>query len=138
MDTPQSFHEDLVLPYRGVVGAGFQSPAQDYVETSVNLSKLLLRRKAASFFVSVQGISMAPNINDGDYLLVDNSIRPGHGDIVIADVEGAITVKRLYKRDQFVSLQPDNTDFSPIFLDSENSADIWGVVTAIIRIACLR
>ena len=138
MDTPEFNPEDLVLPYRGVVGAGFQSPAQDYVETSVNLTKLLLRRRSASFFVSVQGISMAPNIRDGDYLLVDNSIRPVHGDIVIADVSGAITVKRLYKRGQFVSLQPDNTDFSPILVESENSTDIWGVVTGIIRIACLR
>ena len=80
----------------GSVVAGFPSPAEQYQETPLDLNELLVKRPAATFFVRVQGDSMCgAGIHDGDLLVVDRSLRPADGDIIIACVDGDFTVKTL-------------------------------------------
>ena len=81
--------------------AGFPSPAEQYQETPLDLNELLVKRPAATFFVKVQGDSMiGEGIRDGDLLVVDRSLRPASGDVIIACVDGDFTVKtlRLWKK----------------------------------------
>ena len=83
--------------------AGFPSPAEQYQETPLDLNELLVKRPAATFFVKVQGDSMiGDGIRDGDLLVVDRSLRPASGDVIIACVDGDFTVKtlRLVKREE--------------------------------------
>ena len=80
----------------GSVVAGFPSPAEQYQETPLDLNELLVKRPAATFFVKVQGDSMiGEGIRDGDLLVVDRSLRPASGDVIIACVDGDFTVKTL-------------------------------------------
>ena len=80
----------------GSVVAGFPSPAEQYQEQALDLNELLVRRPAATFFVKVEGDSMiGEGIHDGDLLVVDRSLRPASGDVIIACVDGEFTVKTL-------------------------------------------
>ena len=80
----------------GSVVAGFPSPAEQYLEPPLDLNELLVKRPAATYFVRVQGDSMSgAGISDGDILVVDRSLRPASGDIIIACVDGDFTVKTL-------------------------------------------
>ncbi len=123
------------LPIYGAkVAAGFPSPADDYIEGSLDLNEHLILHPAATFFVRVSGLSMLDaGIHPDDILIVDKSIEPIHGKIVIAAIDGELTVKRLYKRDRIVRLMPENENFTPIELESESDLVIWGVVTNVIH-----
>ena len=80
----------------GLVVAGFPSPAEQYLEPPLDLNELLVRRPAATYFVRVEGDSMVgAGISDGDLLVVDRSLRPANGDVIIASVDGDFTVKTL-------------------------------------------
>ena len=80
----------------GSVVAGFPSPAEQYLEPPLDLNELLVRRPAATYFVRVEGDSMVgAGISDGDLLVVDRSLRPADGDVIIASVDGDFTVKTL-------------------------------------------
>ncbi len=81
---------------------------------------------------------MAPSIQDGDYLLVDRSLAAQHDDIVIAVRDGAFTVKRLFQREDVISLLPDNSDYSPLDLTLGSDFQIWGVVIRVVRVTCRR
>ena len=81
------------------VSAGFPSPADDYIERLLDLNELLIKNPPATFFVKVAGDSMTgAGINDGDILIVDRSIEATNRKIVIAAVNGELTVKRLVKK----------------------------------------
>lgn len=117
------------------VRAGFPSPATDHMDDSLSLDELLITHPAATFMVRVQGNSMRDaNIGEGDVLIVDRSISPVSGDIVIAVLDGELTVKRLktYRNGQ-VSLQPENPAFPVIQVKEGQELEIWGVVTSTIR-----
>ena len=76
--------------------AGFPSPAEQYLEPPLDLNELLVKRPAATFFVRVEGDSMInAGIHDKDLLVVDRSLTPANGDIIIAAVDGEFTVKTL-------------------------------------------
>ena len=80
----------------GSVVAGFPSPAEQYLEPPLDLNELLVKRPAATYFVRVEGDSMSgAGISDGDLLVVDRSLRPADGDVIIASVDGDFTVKTL-------------------------------------------
>ena len=80
----------------GSVVAGFPSPAEQYLEPPLDLNELLIKRPAATYFVRVEGDSMiGVGIHDGDILVVDRSLRPASGDVIIASVDGDFTVKTL-------------------------------------------
>ena len=118
----------------GSVVAGFPSPAEQYLEPPLDLNELLVKRPAASFFVRVQGDSMiGEGIHDGDLLVVDRSLRPASGDIIIACVDGDFTVKT-YRRDKNgIRLEPANPDFPAIRLSPGQELDYFGKVTACIH-----
>jgi len=122
------------------VRAGFPSPAEDYIEGSLDLNRHLIRHPAATFIVRVEGESMTgAGIFPGDLLVVDRSIEPRNGHVVIAAVDGELTVKRLKGRAGQWYLVAEHPDFQPIPLPSGEDADdnqssaIWGVVTNAVR-----
>ncbi len=111
------------------IEAGFPSPADDYLEGKLDLNKHLIERPAATFFLRVSGDSMTgAGIYPGDILIVDRSIPPSDGMIVIAVVDGELTVKRLYQRHGRVRLLPENPDYQPIEIDTGQDMHVWGVV----------
>ena len=127
--------EELRLPLiGGRVEAGFPSPADDFIERSLDLNEQLVANPIATFFMRASGHSMTgAGINDGDLLIVDRSITPSHGNIVIAVIDGGLTVKRLTKLGTRASLTPepnklDQGKYSPIDIGEETNVTIWGVV----------
>lgn len=116
------------------VQAGFPSPAEDFVEGALDLNQHLIRRPAATFIVRVRGESMiGAGLDDSDLLVVDRSLEPRHDDIVIAAVDGELTVKRLHRRNGQVKLVADNPDYADILLADGNELMVWGVVTSCIK-----
>lgn len=124
----------LQLPlFVSKVSAGFPSPAQDYVEQTLDLNELCIKRPAATFFVRVEGESMIEaGIFHNDILVVDRSVTPVHGDIVVAQVDGEFTVKELCLKPRLM-LIPRNGAYQPICLANDNELQIFGVVTNVIR-----
>ena len=113
------------------VAAGFPSPADEYVERDVDLNAELVRNPPATFFVRATGQSMrdAP-IRDGDILVVDRSLTPTAGRVVLAVIDGELTVKRLQRQSGGGwELRPDNPDYPPLRPAPEAAVEIWGVVT---------
>lgn len=116
------------------VSAGFPSPADDYLEGRIDLNKQLVKHPAATFFVRVTGDSMIDaGIHSGDTLIVDRSVDPKDNNIVIAVINGELTVKRLSTIDKKIYLLPENHNFEPIEITEEMSFEIWGVVTNVIH-----
>ena len=114
--------------------AGFPSPAEQYQEPPLDLNELLVKRPAATYFVRVEGDSMVgAGISDGDLLVVDRSLRPADGDVIIASVDGDFTVKT-YRRDKSgVRLEPANPNYPVIRLRAGQELDYFGKVTACIH-----
>ncbi|ABK44582.1 SOS-response transcriptional repressor, LexA [Magnetococcus marinus MC-1] len=125
----------LPIPFfTSLVPAGFPSPADDYLEGHLDLNELLIKRPAATFFVRVTGDSMiGAGIHSGDILVVDRSLEPINGSIVIAVVSGELTVKRLKKDGGRVWLMPENKDFQPMEISEEQEMTVWGVVRSAIH-----
>ena len=116
----------------GMVEAGFPSPAEEELLDTLSLDKYLIDNPAATFLLKVSGESMTEaGIMPGDMVLVDRSRTAQSGDIIIAEVDGAWTMKYLKKRGQTVALMPANSRFKPIVPKSE--LKIAGVVTAVVR-----
>ena len=117
----------------GSVVAGFPSPAEQYLEPPLDLNELLVKRPAATYFVRVEGDSMiGAGIHEGDLLVVDRSLRPANGDVIIACVDGDFTVKT-YRRDKdVIHLEPANDTYPVITLKPGQQLDYFGKVTACI------
>ena len=124
----------IELPLYGhKVVAGFPSPADDYIEERLDLNEKLIRNKDATFLLVVQGDSMQNiGIKDGDTLIVDRSLEPKDGKIVIAALDGELTVKRLSIKSTGTWLVPENDHYPPILVREESDIVIWGVVTSAI------
>lgn len=120
--------------YCSRVSAGFPSPAEDYVEGKLDLNDLLVKHPAATFFVRVSGDSMTgAGIYPGDILIVDRALEPSSGKVVIAVVDGELTVKRLIIEGERVFLKPENPAYRPIEIKETMETLIWGVVTNVIH-----
>ncbi len=126
---------ELGLPHLlASVSAGFPSPAEDYIDTRLDLNHLLIRHPSTTFLVTVDGDSMKDaNIRSGDILVVDRSLEPSSGRIVIAALEGELVVKRLAVDGNGVSLVPENSAYSRIRVAEGTDLKIWGIVTAVIH-----
>ncbi|EMV1562756.1 translesion error-prone DNA polymerase V autoproteolytic subunit [Enterobacter ludwigii] len=133
---PAELREIIAVPlFSDLVPCGFPSPAADYVEQRIDLNELLVSHPSSTYFVKAAGDSMIEaGISDGDLLVVDSARTADHGDIVIAAVEGEFTVKRLQLRPT-VQLIPMNSAYSPIMVGSEDTLDVFGVVTFIVKVA---
>jgi len=115
------------------VPAGFPSPAQDYVEKSLDLNELCITHPAATYFVRVSGDSMiGEGIFDGDILVVDRALEAKHGYIVVAAVDGELTVKKLCTHPR-PALIPANPAYKPIVFEDGQHLELFGVATSIIR-----
>jgi len=125
----------LIRPLLGShVPAGFPSPAQDYIEASIDLNEYLIVHPNTTFFIRVEGFSMInAGIHPDDLLIVDRSIEASHNKIVIAIVDGELTVKRLHIAEDCYWLIPDNPDFSSIKIVEGIDFIVWGVVTHVIH-----
>lgn len=120
--------------YSHKVVAGFPSPADDNIEDTIDLNEHFIRKPDTSFLVKVQGDSMKnAGIHQGDMLVVDRSINPKDKDIVIAAMDGELTVKRLSIKSTGTWLMPENDDYDPIPVREENELMIWGVVVSVLR-----
>tara|TARA_B110000879_G_scaffold212096_1_gene306929 strand:- start:1215 stop:1715 length:501 start_codon:yes stop_codon:yes gene_type:complete len=123
-------NEHKIPLYQSKVQAGFPSPADDYIEDILDLNQYLIKHPSASFMVRATGDSMTgAGIFSGNILIVDRSLEACHGRIVIAAINGDLTVKRLFKKDGVSKLQAENPDYPDIMLTSEQEITIWGVVT---------
>lgn len=116
------------------VRAGFPSPAEDYVDRVLDLNDLVVRHPAATFFVRVAGESMVEaGIRSGDVLVVDRALEAGEGKVVVAILDGELTVKRVGRRGGRLVLLPANDAFPPIEVGEEQELLVWGVVTHVIH-----
>lgn len=125
----------IELPfYACVVQAGFPSPADDSLENVLQLADLLVKNPTATFFVRVSGDSMInAGIHDGDILVVDRSLTPFDGKVVIAVVNGECTVKRIRYEQNRAFLVAENEIYAPIELSEFSQHYVWGVVTSVIH-----
>ena len=116
------------------VEAGFPSPADDYVEGRLDLNKRLIKHPAATFFVKVTGDSMIKaGIHPDDILIVDRALEPADKKVVIAVVNGDLTVKRIRIIKDKYYLTPENKDYEPLEIREEMDFEVWGVVTNVIH-----
>jgi DNA polymerase V len=112
------------------VACGFPSPAQDYYDGPIDLTDMLVEDHAATFIVRASGHSMTgAGISDGDELLVDRSKRPQHGDIIVAVLDGELTVKRLELTPTGVVLRSENSKHPDIVVPELSDLQVWGVAT---------
>lgn len=129
---------DTVCPialYHSSVSAGFPSPAEEAVDVGIDLNRLLIERPAATFLVRAQGTSMVDaGIFEGDLLVVDRSLEPHAGDIVIAYSDDQFLVKRLTRMKDALHLVAENKNsiFKPLKVTKE--VIIWGVVSSVIKL----
>ena len=116
------------------ISAGFPSPAEDYVESALDLNAYLVRNPAATFMVKVSGDSMiGAGIAAGDLLVVDRSEEAVHGRIVVAVLDGELVVKRLHVRNGAYLLMPENPKYKPLRIEPGQELQVWGVVTGVIK-----
>ena len=126
----------LTVPfYLHKAGAGFPSPATDYIEEDVDLNVHLIKNVPATFIIRVQGKSMTDvGIYDGDLLVVDKSLKPKNFSTVIANVHDELVVKSFIKEkdEQFLTSGSKRTE-DKIIINSESDVFVWGVVTYVIH-----
>jgi DNA polymerase V len=116
------------------VPAGFPSPADDYVETSLDLSEALIDNEESTFYVRVAGDSMTgAGIHDGDVLVVDRSAQPSEGDVVIAALGGELTVKRYEIHSGRPYLVPEAEGHDPIPVREGEELRVWGVAQHVVH-----
>ena len=120
--------------FKSGVSAGFPSPAADYEEGKLDLNRHLVRNPAATFFVRANGDSMiGAGIHPSDLLVVDRSLEPVDKSVVIAVVNGELTVKRIRIRKGKIALEPENEHYSAQQITECVEFEVWGVVTNVIH-----
>jgi DNA polymerase V len=122
------------LPLYNGIAAGFPSPANDYLESTIDLNKELIRNPSSTFFGRVKGLSMKDaGIDDQDILIVDKSITPRDNLIAVCFIDGEFTLKKIKIGKKTITLLPANENYSPIVVTEENDFLIWGIVTYVIK-----
>lgn len=119
------------------IKAGFPSPADDYLRDSLDFNRDLIKNPEATFYGRVSGDSMRDaGINEGDIAVIDRSLQPTDGDVIVAYVNEEFTIKYLdltHKEEGYIELRPANPDYSPIRIDSTDNFRVWGVVVWTIK-----
>ncbi len=120
------------VPLLGLVKAGFPSPSEDVLETTINLNNFLIQKKDSTYILEVDGDSMIDaHIANGDMVIAERTEFARDGQIVIAEVDGEFTMKYFRKEGSRVWLEPANKDFKPIY--PENDLQIRAIVKGVIR-----
>jgi DNA polymerase V len=131
------FKERLELQFAQAVKAGFPSPAEDYLGESLDFNRDLIRNPEATFYGHVEGDSMMDvGICDGDIAVIDKSLEPQHGDVVVGFIDKEFTVKFLdltHKAEGWIELRAANKEFSPMRIDESSNFRVWGVVIYTIK-----
>lgn len=119
------------------IKAGFPSPADDYLRDSLDFNRDLIKNPEATFYGRVSGDSMRDaGINEGDIAVIDRSLQPADGDVIVAYVNEEFTIKYLdltHKEEGYIELQPANPEYSPIRINSTDNFRVWGVVVWTIK-----
>ncbi len=128
-------HNKLAIPLFGSsVAAGYPTPADEHIDDTIDLNDYMVRKPDSTFMLRVEGESMKnAGILPNDILIVDRSIKAQHNKIVIAAIDGELTVKRLYQRGGLIKLLPENANYPEIEIESEAELVIWGVVIGSFR-----
>lgn len=126
---------ELHLPYADQgIRAGFPSPAQDYMDLSIDLNRELIRNPSATFYGRVKGDSMQDaGVSEGDVLVIDKSLEPQDGDMAVCFLDGEFTLKFIQLEKDVIWLIPANEAYKPIRVTAENDFLIWGIVTYTIK-----
>jgi DNA polymerase V len=132
---PASTNILLELPYvKEGISAGFPSPADDFIDTAIDLNHELIKHPSSTFFGRVRGDSMKDiGIHNGDLLVIDKSLEPASGKVAVCYVDGEFTVKSLKIEKDNIWLLPANNSYKPILVTKENDFMIWGIVTNVIK-----
>ena len=113
---------------------GFGAAADDYAEKGIDLNEQLVRNKPATFFMRVRGEAMiGAGIHDGDVVIVDRSLKPDSGKVIIASLNGEMLIRRLEKNFNKVRLIPETNKLATIDIDPYAEFSVWGVVTYVIH-----
>lgn len=126
---------DLSLPYvDGGVYAGFPSPAQDFMENSIDLNRDLVSHPESTFYARVVGDSMIEaDVNEGDILVVDKSLEVKDGIMAVCILNGEFTVKYLHVFEDHIELVPANSSYKTIRVGADDDFEVWGTVTFVIK-----
>jgi DNA polymerase V len=131
------FEEKLNLLFAPSIRAGFPSPAEDYMNDSLDFNKDLIKHPEATFYGRVEGDSMINlGIDEGDIAVIDRSIEAEHGDLVVAYVNNEFTIKMLdltHRKEGFIELKPANPKYPSFRIDEYDKFEVWGVVIYTIK-----
>lgn len=131
------FDKKLNLRLAPGIRAGFPSPAEDYQHETLDFNRDLIRNPEATFYGKVEGDSMMDaGICDGDIAVIDRSVEPEDGDVVVAYVNNEFTIKFLdlkNRKNGYIELLPANKDFKPIMIMANDDFEVWGVVVWTIK-----
>ena len=131
--------QNLIYPmfltfYKDAVECGFPSPARDFTEGTIDLNEELIPRPNSTFIVRARGDSMiGSGIYPGDLLIVDRSLSPRNGSIIIAVLDGELSVKGLELNNDQVTLSSSNPNYSDVIVSEEMDFTIWGVCTNVVH-----
>ena len=116
------------------ISAGFPSPAQDFIESSIDLNKELIRNPNTTFYARINGDSMKDmGINSGDLVIIDKSLEPKNGNIAVCFIDGEFTMKEIKIEQNCCWLIPANKSFKSVRVDKDNDFAIWGIVIHVIK-----
>ena len=131
------FSKELELQLAPSIKAGFPSPAEDYRHDSLDFNRDLIRHPETTFYGRVDGDSMIDaGICDGDIAVIDRSVEPSDGDVIVGYVNEEFTIKFLdlkHKDDGFIELRPANKHYKPIRIYADDDFEVWGVVVWTIK-----
>ena len=131
------FNRKLDLVIVPEIKAGFPSPAEDYLQESLDFNRDLIKHPESTFYGRVDGDSMIDaGICDGDIAVIDRSVEPSDGDVVVGYVNGEFTIKYLdltHKNEGYIELRPANRLYSPIRINECDDFEVWGVVVWTIK-----
>lgn len=135
--TESEFDEQLDLHLASAIKAGFPSPAEDYKRQSLDFNRDMIRHPESTFYGKVDGDSMQDaGISHGDIAVIDRSLQPSDGDVVVAYVNNEFTIKFLdlsHRKDGYIELRPANDRYKPIRITQLDDFQIWGVVVWTIK-----
>lgn len=123
----------MATRYIGVVSAGFPSPATDYREEDIDLTKFLQPNPTATYLARVKGDSMVnSHIPDNSIVVIDKSVKPKNNSVVVASLNGENVIKHFVKTHSGLFLSPGNSRYKPVKITEEMDFSVWGVVTHVI------
>ena len=127
--------KNIALPFvESGISAGFPSPADDFLDASIDLNREFVKNPSTTFYGRVKGDSMInAGLNNGDLLIIDKSLEPIDNKIAVCFIDGEFTVKRIKIEKDIVWLVAENEKYQPIKVTAENDFLIWGIVTTVIK-----